>query len=79
MFSFICWQRQGGVGPSDFGVWDGPEDRILGVMGYVFFSPQGEGHGVAVYDSFDLKSVAERIVCAMTPRVLVAVLFMLFV
>jgi hypothetical protein len=62
MFSFICWQRQRGVGPSGFGIWDGPEGRISGVMGYVFFSPQGEGHGAAVYDFFDLEAAAERVV-----------------
>ncbi len=28
------------------------------VMGYVFISPQGEGHGVAVYDSFYLEAVS---------------------
>ena len=26
-------------------------------MGYVFFGPQREGHGAAVYDSFDLEAV----------------------
>ena len=35
---------------------------ILGVMGYVFFSPQEEGHGAAVYDSSDLKAATKRIV-----------------
>jgi hypothetical protein len=44
---------KGGVGPSGFGVWEGPEDHILMVMGYVFFSPRGKDHGAAVYDSFD--------------------------
>ena len=43
-------------------MWDGPEGHILGIMGYIFFSPQGEGHGVAVYNSFDLEAVAKRIV-----------------
>ena len=62
MFNFICWQRQGGVGPSGFGVCEGPEDRILRVMRYVFFSPQWEGHGAAVYDSFDIEAVAQRVV-----------------
>jgi hypothetical protein len=27
-------------------------------MGYVFISPQGEGQGVAVCDSFDLEAVS---------------------
>ena len=62
MFNFTYWQRQGGVGLSGFGVWNGPEGRILGVLGYVLFSPQGEGHGTAMYDSFDLKAAAKRIV-----------------
>ena len=44
--------------PGGFSVWKSPEDCIPKVMGYVFLSPQGEGHGVAVYDSFDLEAVA---------------------
>ena len=55
-------RSQGGVGPSGFVVWEGPEGRILRVMGYVFFSPQGKGHGAAVYDSFDLEAGAKRVV-----------------
>ncbi len=48
--------------PSGFGVWEGSEGRIFGVMGYVFFSPQGEGHGAAVYDSFDHEAIAKRVI-----------------
>jgi hypothetical protein len=47
-----------GFGPCGFGVWESSEGRILRVMGYVFFSAQGEGHKVAGYDSFDLEAVA---------------------
>ena len=54
--------RQGGVGPSCFGVWEGPKGRILRVMGYVFFRPQGKGRGATVYDSFDLKAISKRVV-----------------
>ena len=35
-------------GQAVFCVWKGPEDYILGVVGYVFLSSQGEGHGVAL-------------------------------
>ncbi len=59
---FIRWQRLGGVGPSGFGVWEGPESCIPRVMGYVFFSPQGKGHGVAVYDSFHIEAIAKRVI-----------------
>ena len=41
-----------------FGVWESSEGRISRVMGYVFFSPQEEGHEAAVYDSFDLEAIA---------------------
>ena len=58
MVSFIRWQRQGGVRPSGFGVWKSSEGVVSRVLGYVFLGPQREGHGVAVYDSFDLESVA---------------------
>jgi len=62
VFSFIRWQHQGGVGPSGFGIWEGPKDRILRVMGYVFSSPQWKGHGAAVYDSFDIEAVAKSVI-----------------
>jgi len=42
--------------------WCMVEGRILRVMGYVFFSPQGKGHGTAVYYSFDLEAVAKSVV-----------------
>jgi len=48
--------------PSGFGVWEGPEDRILRVMGYVFFRSQWEGHGAAVYDFVDLEAAAKRVI-----------------
>ncbi len=33
------------------------KSKFSRVMGNVFFSPQGEGHGVAVYDSLNLEAV----------------------
>ena len=30
--------------------------------GYVFFSPQGKGHGPAVYDSFDIDVIAKLVI-----------------
>ena len=54
--------RQGGVGPSGSGVYEGPEVRILRFVGYVFLSPQWKGHGAALYDSFDIEAVAQRVV-----------------
>ncbi len=62
MFSFICWQHHGGVGPGGFGVWEGPEGRVLRVMGYAFLRPQEEGHSAAVYDSFDIEAFAKRVI-----------------
>ena len=62
MFNFIRWQRQEGVGPSGFGVWEGSEGRILRVVGYVFFSSKGKGHGATVYDSFDLEAIAKCVI-----------------
>ena len=62
VFSFIRWQCQGGVGPSGFSVWESPKGRIIRVMGYVFFRPQGKGHGATVYDSLDLEAIAKRVV-----------------
>ena len=44
--------------PGYFSVWKNPKDYIPRVMGYVFISPQGEGQGVAVCDSFDLEAVS---------------------
>jgi len=31
-------------------------------MGYVFFRPQGKGHGVTVYDAFDIEAIAKCVV-----------------
>jgi hypothetical protein len=58
LFCLIRWQREGSVGPSGFSVWKSSEDCIPRVMGYVLLSSQWKGHGVAVYDSFDLEAVA---------------------
>ena len=44
--------------PCGFSVWKSPEDCIPTVVGYVFLSSQGEGHGVAVYDSLNLEAIA---------------------
>ena len=53
---------QGKRRPGGFGVWKHSKDRILRVMGYVFFRPQGKGHGATVYDSFDLEAITKRVI-----------------
>ena len=57
VFRLICREGQGAVMPGGYGVWKSHEGCFSRIIGYVFFRPQWEGHGVAVYNSFDLEAV----------------------